>query len=89
MISEEKAIHILHLMLDGIEKEGLVTFPRKEEAVREARTVTLQFISHINSAGESARKRIKSQKNPPPEFSPQWDNLYRKYYEEELRKMGG
>jgi len=89
MISDEKVIHILHLVLDGLEKDGLVKFSSKEEAIHEAKTVTLKYITNINSAGDAARKRITSQKNPPPEFSPQWDTLYRKYYEEELRKRGG
>ncbi|NDD04547.1 MAG: DUF507 domain-containing protein, partial [Proteobacteria bacterium] len=34
MISEEKMIHIVHLMLDGIWKQDLVDYPNEEEALR-------------------------------------------------------
>lgn len=89
MISEEKMIHIIHLMLDGVKKAGLVEFPRQEEAVREGKKACLLYIKHVNDAGDVARARILSQKNPPMEGSPQWENLYQKYLEEEVQKRGG
>lgn len=89
MISDEKMSHILHLMLDGIEKAGMVTYTNKDLAIREARKTCLSHLSSINSVAELARNRILSQKNPPPEFSPQWDTLYKKYFEEEMKKKGG
>ncbi len=89
MISEEKMRHVLHLMLDGIEKAGLVTYPNKDEAMRESRKMCFQYISQMNQVAEAALHRITSQKNPPPEYSPQFEVLYQKYYEEELKKRGG
>lgn len=89
MISEDKMMHVLHLMLDGLEKRGLVTFSDKDTAVREGKKVCFQFLSSMNAVAEIARKRIMTQKNPPPEYSSQWDTLYRKYYEEEMKKRGG
>lgn len=89
MISEEKMIHIVHLLLDGLEKSALVTYPDKVQAMREAKRVALSYQSAMEACGETARKRISSQKNPPPENSRQWDTLYAKYLEEELQKKGG
>ncbi len=89
MISEEKMIHIVHLLLDGLEKDASVTYPDKVLAMREAKRVALSYQSAMESCGETARKRISSQKNPPPENSRQWDTLYAKYLEEELQKKGG
>jgi len=89
MISEEKMVHIVHLMLDGIKKAGLVELPKEEEAIREARRTCLLFLNHLNSVADLARQRILSQKNPPQEHTSQWDNLYQKYLEEEWRKKGG
>ena len=89
MISEEKMVHILRLMLDGLEKRGLVTYPDKELSFREARKVCFQYVSAMNGVAEAARQRILKQKNPPPEFSSQWETLYNKYYEEEAKKVGG
>lgn len=89
MISDEKMTHILHLVLDGIEKAGLVTFPDKPAALREAKKTGIGFVKQFQNAEENARKRILSQKKPPPEFSQEWDTLYQKYLEEEVRKLGG
>lgn len=89
MLSEDKMIHIVHLVLDGLAREGLAEIPNKEEATREAKKIMFKLVTQIGAVGELARNRIRSQKNPPPEHSPQWDNLYNKYYEEEMRKKGG
>lgn len=89
MISEEKMTHIIHLMLDGIEKAGLAKFSNKPTAIHEAKRLGFRLITHFNQADEIARKRISSQKSPPPEHSPQWDNLYQKYLDEEMAKVGG
>lgn len=89
MLSDEKISHVVHLMLDGIEKAGLVAFAAKDEAIREARKAVNQFVTQLGGAAEAARNRILSQKNAPPEHSRQWETLYQKYYEEELRKRGG
>ncbi len=89
MISEEKMIHIVHLMLDGIYHADMVDYSNDDEAMREAKKVCVQYINDMNSVSDAARKRILSQKKPPMENSPQWEVLYQKYYEEEVRKKGG
>jgi hypothetical protein len=89
VISEEKMSHVLHLMLDGIEKAGLASFTDKELAIRESRKACFQYISQFGQVAELARKKILSMKNPPPEFSNQWEALYKKFYEEEMNKLGG
>ncbi len=89
MISEEKIGHILHLMLDGIEKAGMVTYPDKDMAVREGRKICFQYVSQLMAVADAALERITSQKNAPPQYSPQFEVLYQKYYEEEMKKRGG
>ena len=89
MISDEKMSHVVHLMFEYLEKEKWVEFSNRELAFRDAKKLCFQYLSRLNAAHETARNKIASQKNAPPEMSPQWDNLFRKYYEEELRKLGG
>lgn len=89
MISEEKLGHIVHLILDGVERAGHASFTDKGAALREAKKVGNGFLKQYEAATESARRRISSQKSPPPEFSIEWDTLYQKYLEEEFRKLGG
>lgn len=89
MISDEKMSHIVHLMMNGLEKEALVTFSNKEAAIREAHKISNLYLGNLKGAADAARQRILSQKNAPIEKSPQWDTLYQKYLEEELQKRGG
>ena len=89
MISDEKMGHIIHLMLEGIKKAKLVEFVDEGVAMREAKKVGNFYLTALNSVAEIAAQRINSQKNPPREHSPQWDTLYQKYYEEEMKKKGG
>ena len=89
MISDEKMGHIVHLMLEGLERAGHLRLKDKEACFREAKRAALAQLKHFGGAEEAARQRIASQKNAPPEFSPQWQTLYQKYYEEELQKRGG
>ena len=89
MISEEKMTHICHLMIDGIWKDDMVDYPDEDAALRVAKRICLKFVVDMEKVSEKARRRIESQKNPPQELSPQWDNLFQKYYEEEMAKLGG
>ncbi|MBI1860106.1 MAG: DUF507 family protein [Deltaproteobacteria bacterium] len=86
MLSDERVSHILHLILNGLQREGLATFSDKERATREGRKAFGDHFKMLDSVAETARKRILSQKNAPPEHSSQWETLYRKYYEEELKR---
>lgn len=89
VLSDEKISHVIHLILTGLKKEGLLTFVDKERATRQARKVFVEHFKQIDKIAELARNRILTQKNHPPEHSPQWENLYQKYYEEELRRHSG
>ena len=89
ILSDERISHVLHLIYDGLQNRGSATFPDKERALREGRKVFSDFVKQLDAVGDAARKRILSQKNCPPEHSPQWENLYQKYYEEELKRRSG
>lgn len=89
MISEEKMSHVVHLMLDGVWKADMVDFPDEDMAMREAKKICNLYLTQFNAVGETVRQKILSQKNPPREGTPQWDVLYRKYFEEEMAKKGG
>lgn len=89
MISEEKLSHILHLMIRGLKTAGYADFPNEEMAIREGRLVCNKFLVQLNQVSENVRKRILSMKNAPQEHTTQWDNLYQKFYDEEMAKLGG
>lgn len=89
VLSEEKMIHIVHLIIDGLYKVDYVDYTDDDAALKEAKRVCVGWVTLMNTAGDAVRARIRSQRNAPLEHSPQWDNLYGKYMEEELKKRGG
>ena len=85
-ISEERVTHISHLVSEGIWKDDLVDFTSDEKALKEIKKVFLNYLLMEDKADEAARMKIDSLSRKIPEGSPEWDTLYRKYFEEELKK---
>ena len=62
------------------------------EFIEDRNTIRLAVIDSINKwlkreevADQAARRKIESQQRQIPEGSAEWDILYRKYYEEEIK----
>jgi len=87
-LSHEKIVHLSHLMLDALLEDDRVDYHGDENEVRQ-RIVTLlkAEMEQEDLMEEAARRKIESQKRGIPEGSPEWDLLFRKYYEEELSKV--
>jgi uncharacterized protein len=86
LFSEDRIYHIAHLIIDCIWKDDLVDYKNEDKAVREARKVLVAYFSKDDRADEVVRKRIQSLKKGVYEGSREWDILYKKYYEEEMKK---
>jgi hypothetical protein len=87
-LSHEKIVHLSHLMLDALLEDDRVDYHGDENEVRQ-RIVTLlkAELEQEDAMEDAARRKIESQKRGIPEGSPEWDLLFRKYYEEELSKV--
>ncbi len=87
-LSHEKIVHLSHLMLDALLEDDRVDYHGDENEVRQ-RIVTLlkTELEQEDEMEDAARRKIESQKRGIPEGSPEWDLLFRKYYEEELSKV--
>jgi len=86
--SEGRRSHLAHIVVDTLAKEGLW----KVEDGRE-RWVLNDIKEALDHEAEAdvridglVRKKIASLSRNVPLGSPEWDVLYRKYYEEESRK---
>ena len=86
-LSEDRISHISHLVLDVLVQDRHVDALQPEERLlREIkRTITgeLQFEDEADAA---ARRTIQSLSRRVPEGSPEWDVLYQKYMNEEMRR---
>jgi len=86
-LSDNRISHLAHLIIDGLTKEGVVEFTHKARALAETKTVLKEFFSREDRLDETVRRKIQSLSRPIPLGSREWDVLYRKYLEEEIRKQ--
>ncbi len=87
-LSHEKIVHLSHLMMEALVNDDRVDYRGEENEVRLRIVALLKAQLERDSAvDEAIRHKIESQKRSIPEGSPEWDLLYRKYYEEELSKV--
>lgn len=86
-LSEDRISHISHLILDVLVQDRHVDPLQPEERLlREIkRTITDEF-KFEDEADAAARRIIQSLSRKVPEGSPEWDVLYRKYRDEEMRR---
>jgi len=87
-LSHERCVHLSHLFVNALEDEESVEFLRDPNDVRLKMLQILESeLLKEDELEEAIRRKIASQKRDVPEGSPEWDLLFRKYYEEELKKV--
>ena len=86
--SQDKLIHVAHLIDDKLYDDDLVDFPDEDDGIRFFKKLVQAYFARESDAEEKARKKVQSLANAPFEGSREWDVLFRKYLEEELRRMG-
>jgi hypothetical protein len=87
-LSHEKIVHLSHLILEALLDDERVDYHGEENEVRQRIVAVLKAELEREDAMEDAvRRKIESQKRAIPEGSPEYDLLFRKYYEEELAKV--
>ena len=85
-LSESRVSHLAHLVIDGVRKSGLASFPNEGRALTETKQVLHDFFQGEGHIDEIVRQKIQSLSRHVPPGSREWDVLYRKYFEEETRK---
>ena len=86
-LSENRISHLAHLIVDGLWKGDLADFPNEGRALGETKNVLNEYFNREDRLDEIVRHKIQSLSRPVPVGSREWDVLYRKYLEEELRKQ--
>ncbi len=86
-LSESRISHLAHLIMDGLREEKLADFPQEGRALAETKQVLNEFFQREDQIDDLARRKIQSLSRQVPVGSREWDILYRKYYEEEMRKQ--
>lgn len=89
-LSREKVIRLSHIVTDALVASDEVEFIEDRDTIRQQVVQVLQAIlKEEEGVDAEVRKKIASQKKKEIlEGSEEWDILYRKYYSEELKKLG-
>lgn len=88
ILSEDRQTHWAHVLTDGVYNEDLVDFNDDDQALRAAKRALVEFVKEEGELDAKARAKVASLKRGVIENTPEWDILYRKYYEEERNKRG-
>jgi hypothetical protein len=88
-VSPDKLNKLAHTVADTLAEIDEVGFLEDRNTIRqEARKVLTALLTQEAAIDEAARKKIASQRKIILEGSQEWEILYRKYYNDEVRKLG-
>jgi len=88
-LSRDKLNKIAHTVADALAEMDAVDFLEDRNSIRlEARRILEELLKEEAKIDMAARHKIESQKRTVMEGSQEWDILYRKYYNEEVKKLG-
>lgn len=85
-LSENRISHLARLIMNGLHEGHLVDFSNEGRALSETKQVLHEFFQREDRIDEVVRQKIMSLSRRVPPGSREWDVLYRKYVEEEMRK---
>ena len=88
ILSEDRQTHWAHLLTDGIWNDDLVDYTDEDQALRLAKKAIMEFVKEHEDIDQKAKAKVASLKRGVVEGSPEWDIMYKKYYEEERGKRG-
>jgi hypothetical protein len=88
-VSRDKVNKVAHVVTDALAELSEVTFLQDHNTVRlEARKILETLLNQEERIDLAAKHKIENQKKTILEGSQEWDILYRKYYNEEVKKLG-
>ena len=89
-LSRDKVNEISHKVVEMLRKNRDIRLKNKDSnAVRlEIVRLMTDLLLAEDKVDRAARAKIRTQKRDIPEGSEEWDLLLRKYYAEELKKLG-
>ena len=88
-ISRDKLNKLAHTVADTLAEIPECDFLEDRNTIRqEARKALTKLLLEEVKIDNAARQKIASQRRIIPEGSQEWDILYRKYYNDEVKKLG-
>ncbi len=86
-LSDDKQMHLSHVILESLKNTAHAKLLGDQgQALREVKKVISEHMKVEAELDQHVRHRLQSYSRPIPEGSQEWDVLYHKTFEEELRK---
>jgi hypothetical protein len=87
-LSHERCVHLSHQVINHLEDDDQVEFLRDPNDIRLKILQVLEGeMARQDELEEGIRRRIATQRRDIPEGSAEWEILFRKYYEDEMKKI--
>ena len=87
-LSHERCVHLSHLVINALEDDDQVEFLHDANDIRLKVLQILEAeMARQDEIEEAIRRKILAQRRDLPEGSAEWDLLFRKYYEDEMKKV--
>jgi hypothetical protein len=88
-VSRDKVNKVAHVATDALAEMDELDFVEDRNTIRlEVRKILEDLLNQEEKIDLAARHKIENQKRTILEGSQEWDILYRKYYNEEVKKLG-
>lgn len=88
-VSRDKLNKMAHMVADGLAETPECDFLEDRNTIRqEARNALEKLLTDEMKVDQAARNKIATQRKIILEGSQEWDILYRKYYNEEVKRLG-
>lgn len=88
-LSRDKVNKLAHIVADALASQDNVEFLEDRNSIRmEARRLLEELLKEEEKIDTAARQKIENQRRTILEGTQEWDILYRKYYNEEVKKLG-
>jgi len=88
-LSRDKITDMSHKIVAALRKSRLLRVKKEPNEVRlEIVRAMTELLTAEEKVDRIARDKVRSQKREIPEGSEEWDLLHRRYYAEELKKLG-
>ncbi len=88
-ITDDKLNKLAHVIADTLAETDECEFLEDRNTIRqESRKILGRLFADEMKIDQAARFKVASHKKNIPEGSQEWEILYRKYYQEEVKKLG-
>ena len=88
-LSRDKMNKLAHTVADALAEMENVEFIEDRNTIRmEVRKILEELLKQEERIDLAARQKIEGQRRTIMEGTQEWDILYRKYYNEEVKKLG-